>query len=158
MSRFGRLQIVFATLLCLTLAVGAYAVWTEYTRFPPYFRGFGEVTRRGEVAGWAVNAARPDSRVEVQLYVDGRFAARDVALLPRPDVLAAGRAPDANCGYRLALPPLPAGEHEARVYAVQAGGPAELRTLRQLGNVLRFQTGADGRVVDTPGADATPAR
>jgi hypothetical protein len=153
MPRFGRLQIVFAALACLTLAVGAQAVWTEYARFPPHFRGFGEVTRKGEVAGWAVNAARPDSRVEVQLYVDGRFAARDMALLPRPDVLAAGRASDANCGYRLALPPLPAGEHEARVYAaVRADAAGELRTLRQLGNALPFQTGPDGRVVNTTGA------
>ena len=158
MPRFGRLHLAFASLACLTLAVGAHAVWTEYARFPPHFRGFGEVTRRGEVAGWAVNAARPGSRVEVQLYVDGRFAARDVALLPRPDVLAAGRAPDANCGYRLALPPLPAGEHEARVYAAQPDASGELRTLRQLGNALRFQTGADGRVVNPVGADATPAR
>ena len=147
MPRFGRLQLVFAALACLTLAVGAYAVWTEYARFPPHFRGFGEVTRRGEVAGWAVNAARPASRVEVQLYVDGRFAAQSVAALPRPDVLAAGRAADADCGYRFALPPLPAGEHEARVYAAHAEGPGGLRTLRQLGNPLRFMTGPDGRVV-----------
>jgi hypothetical protein len=158
MPRPGRLQIVYAALACLTLAVGAHAVWTEYARFPPHFRGFGEVTRKSEVAGWAVNAARPDSRVEVQLYVDGRFAARDVALLPRPDVLAAGRASDANCGYRLALPPLPAGEHEARVYAVQADAPGELRTLRQLGNALPFQTDPAGHVVNPVGADTPPAR
>ena len=155
MSRFGRLQLVFAALACLTLAVGAHAVWTEYARFPPHFRGFGEVTRKGEVAGWAVNAARPDARVEVQLYVDGRFAAQDVALLPRPDVLAAGRSRDANCGYRFALPPLPAGEHEARVYAVHADAAGELRTLRQLGDTLRFTTAADGRVVNTAGAAPT---
>jgi hypothetical protein len=152
--KFRIAHIAFAALACLTLSVGAYAVWAEYARFPPHFRGFGEVTRRGEVAGWAVNASRPDARVEVQLYVDGRFAARDVALLPRPDVLAAGRAPDANCGYRLPLPPLPAGEHEARVYAVHADGP-ELRTLRQLGNPLPFTTGADGRAVN---AAAAPLR
>ena len=158
MPRPGRLQFVFAALACLTLAVGAHAVWTEYARFPPQFRGFGEVTPRGEVAGWAVNAARPAARVEVQLYVDGRFAGRDVALLPRPDVLAAGRASDANCGYRLALPPLPAGEHEARVYALQPDAAGELRTLRQLGNALRFQTGADGRVVNPSGSGAPPAR
>lgn len=147
MSRFGRLQLVFAALACLTFAVGAHAVWTEYARFPPHFRGFGEVTRRGEVAGWAVNAARPAARVEVHLYVDGRFSARGVATLPRPDVVAAGRAADADCGYRFALPPLPAGEHEARVYAAHADASGELRTLRELGNTLRFTTGADGRVV-----------
>lgn len=148
MSRFGRLQILFAALACLTLAVGAYAVWTEYATFPPYFRGFGEVTRRGEVAGWAVNASDSSARVQVQLYVDGRFVAHGTASLPRPDVVAAGRASDADCGYAFALPSLPPGEHEARVYALHSArfrlGP---HTLRQLGNPLRFETGADGRVL-----------
>jgi hypothetical protein len=152
MSRFGRLQIVFAALACLTLTVGAYAVWTEYTTFPPHFRGFGEVTRRGEVAGWAVNASDSSARVEVQLYVDGRFVARGTASLPRPDVVAAGRAVDESCGYSFTLPPLPAGEHEARVYALH---PARSRigphTLSQLGHALRFTTDADGRII-------TPAR
>ena len=150
MSRFRTLQIVFAALAGLTLAVGAYAVWAEYASFPPHFRGFGEVTRRGEVAGWAVNAASPAARVEVELYVDGRFAAHAVASLPRPDVVAAGRAADPNCGYSLQLPPLAAGAHEARVYALHAPGPAELRTLKQLGNTLHFNTGSDGRVESPP--------
>lgn len=156
MPRPARLQVVFAALACLTLAAGAHAVWTEYAHFPPHFRGFGEVTRRGEVAGWAVDAARPDARVEVQLYVDGRFAAHGLASLPRPDVLAAGRAADEQCGYSFALPPLAAGEHEARVYALHAPGPSGLRTLRQLGHTLRFTTGDDGRVVNPAGAG--PAR
>lgn len=146
MRRFGRLQLAYAALACATLAVGAHAVWREYAHFPPRFRGFGEVTRRGEVAGWAVDSARPGRRLEVQLYVDGRFAAYGVASLPRPDVVAAGRSADENCGYRFALPPLAAGEHEARVYAMHAAGQGDLRTLRQLGNTLRFNTDAEGRL------------
>jgi hypothetical protein len=146
MSRFGRLQILFAALVCLTLAAGAYAVWTEYRNFPPHFRGFGEVTPRGEVAGWAVDASRPAARVEVQLYVDGRFVAHAEATLPRPDVVAAGRAEDPGCGYSFALPRLAPGEHEARVYALHAPGPRSLRTLKQLGDSLRFTAGGDGRV------------
>jgi len=147
MKSFGRLQILFAALACLTLAVGTYAVWREYAAFPPRLRGFGEVTRRGEVAGWAVDPARPGARVEVQLYVDGRFVAHGVASLPRPDVLATGRAPDENCGYRFQLPPLAAGEHEARVYALHTPGAGDLRALKQLGNAIRFTMGADGRVI-----------
>jgi hypothetical protein len=147
MSRFGRLQIAFAALACLTLSAGAYAVWTEYATFPPHFRGFGEVTQRGEVAGWAVDGSRPAARVEVQLYVDGRFVAHGVASLPRPDVVAAGRAADERCGYSFALPALPAGAHEARVYALHApGSGGGLRTLTQLGHPLHFETAADGRV------------
>ncbi|HEX8119242.1 MAG TPA: hypothetical protein VF521_18330 [Pyrinomonadaceae bacterium] len=139
------MSLVFAALTFVTLAAGAYAVWVEYTSFPPHFRGFGEVTRAGEVAGWAVDASRPGARVEVELYVDGRFVAHGAAALPRPDVVAAGRASDPDCGYRFPLPPLPAGAHEARVYALHAPG-AERRTLKQLGDPLRFATGADGRV------------
>lgn len=143
----SKLQLLFAALVCLTLAAGAWVVWVEYSSFPPHFRGFGEVTRRGEVAGWAVDASRPGARVEVELYVDGRFVAHGVATLPRPDVVAAGRASDPDCGYRFPLPPLAAGTHEARVYALHAPGPPERRTLKQLGDPLRFDTGADGRVV-----------
>jgi hypothetical protein len=139
-------SLVFAALVCLTLAVGAWTVWVEYSSFPPHFRGFGEVTRKGEVAGWAVDAARPGARIEVELYVDGRFVAHDVATLPRPDVVTAGRASDPDCGYRFPLPTLAEGSHEARVYALHAPGPADRRTLKQLGDPLHFETAADGRV------------
>ncbi len=137
---------VFAALVCVTAAAGAWAVWVEYGSFPPHFRGFGEVTRNGEVAGWAVDASRPGARVEVELYVDGRFVAHGAATLPRPDVVAAGRAADPDCGYRFPLPALAEGPHEARVYALHAPGPADRRTLKQLGDPLRFDTGADGHV------------
>lgn len=141
------MQFVFAALACLTLAAGAYAVWVEYSSFPPHFRGFGEVTRGGEVAGWAVDPTNPGARVEVELYVDGRFVAHGVAALPRPDVVAAGRAAGPDCGYSFPLPALAEGAHEARVYALHApGGAADRRTLKQLGDPLRFHTGADGRV------------
>lgn len=147
MPRFRTMQFVFAALVCVTLAAGAYAVWVEYDAFPPHFRGFGEVTRKGEVAGWAVDVSRPGARVEVELYVDGRFVAHGAATLPRPDVVAAGRATDPACGYRFPLPMLAQGTHEARIYALHApGGGADRRTLKQLGDPLRFDTGADGRV------------
>ena len=60
--------------------------------------------------------------------------------------VAAGRATDPDCGYRFPLPILDAGTHEARVYALHAPGPADRRTLKQLGDPLRFDTSADGRV------------
>lgn len=121
-------------------------MWVEYSAFPPHYKGFGELTPKGEVAGWAVDGARPGARVEVELYVDGRFVAHGVAELPRPDVLAAGRAQDPDCGYRFALPALAEGAHEARVYALHAHGSASLRTLRQLGDPIRFETDREGRV------------
>ncbi len=54
MTSFRGTQIFLAAVACLTLSVGAYAVWAEYSSFPPRFRGFAEVTRRGEVAGVCV--------------------------------------------------------------------------------------------------------
>jgi len=133
-----RTHLFIAALVCATLAVGALTLGARHTRFPPYFRGFGELTPRGEVAGWAVNAARPSERVEVQLYVDGRFVAHQRAALPRPDVLAAGRSADERCGYVFPLPPLPPGAHEARVYALHTAAGAGRHTLQQLGHALRF--------------------
>ena len=146
--RFGRTQTLLALLAGATVVCGALAVGARTVFFPPRFRGFGEVTADGRVAGWVVDgrgaaAARP---LEVQLYIDGAFAAAAAADLPRPDVLAAGRARDERCGYSFALPALAAGEHEARVYAAHTVGGGAYRTLQQTGAALRFRVGEDGRV------------
>ena len=133
-------HLLLAALVAATLVVGALTLYARHAAYPPHFRGFGELTPRGEVAGWAVNSARPGERVQVQLYVDGRFVAHQLATLPRPDVLAAGRSTDEHCGYLFPLPPLPAGEHEARVYALHAPASSDYRTLQQLGLPLRFKT------------------
>jgi hypothetical protein len=146
--RFRTSHTVFAALACLTLAAGAWAVWAEHGAFPPALRGFGEVTPRGEVAGWAVDSSRPAARVEVELYLDGRFAAHAAATLPRPDVVAAGRADDESCGYRFALSALAPGPHEARVYALHARAAGAAPTLKQLGDTLHFTTDAKGRVIN----------
>src|SRR5215210_2886276 len=54
--------------------VAALALLFYFTTFPPYYRGWGEATQQG-IQGWAVNNASPWDRVEVQLYIDGRFVA-----------------------------------------------------------------------------------
>lgn len=131
-------HLLLAALVLSTLAVGALTLYARHAAYPPHFRGFGEVTPRGEIAGWAVNAARPSERVHVELYIDGRFVAHQPAALPRPDVLAAGRARDERHGFFFATPALTPGEHEARVYAVHMSGEGRRRTLRQIGPALRF--------------------
>ena len=130
-----------------SLLVGAATVVLYLYFFPPHFRGWGEVTARPGVAGWAVNSSSPTSRVEVQLYVDGRFIALSVAELARPDVVAAGWTTDERCGYDFLLPPLPAGEHEARVYAVHEVGGSSYRMLQMLGAPLHFKTDAGGNII-----------
>lgn len=124
------------------LFVGAVAIGFYLTAFMPYFRGALDLANSSHVAGWALNQAAPELRVEVQLYIDGRFAGNRFADLPRPDVVAAGRASDENHGFSFETPPLAEGEHEARVYAVHASGEDARRTLQLVGKPLRFSVTA----------------
>lgn len=134
----GIVEIVFVA----ALAVGFY-----HGAFHPYFRGWSELTAGGSIAGWVVDESSPSRRVEVQLYVDGKFVASRVAELPRPDVLAAGRARDMWNGFDFALPPrLAPGAHEARVYAVHESGAGARRTLQQVGRELGFAVDEGGAV------------
>lgn len=147
MPRFGKTQTALALLFGAAVLCGALAVGARTVFFPPRFRGFGEMSADGRVAGWVVDGREEAPRpVEVQLYIDGAFAAAAVADLPRPDVSAAGEARDERCGYSFALPSLAAGEHEARVYAAHTVGGGAYRTLQQTGAALRFRVGEDGRV------------
>jgi hypothetical protein len=120
------------------LFVGALAVGFYLTTFNPFFRGALDEATPQHVYGWAVDEASPARRVEVQLYIDGTFAAAATANLPRPDVLAAGRAEDELHGFGFTTPALNAGEHEARVYAVFAGKDDSRRTLHQIGFERKF--------------------
>jgi hypothetical protein len=120
------------------LFVGALAVTFYLTAFTPFFRGSLDHADARHVAGWVVNQARPQSHVEVQLYIDGRFAGNGTANLSRPDVKAAGRAEDENHGFTFDLPALPAGPHEARVYAVHVSGEGQRRTLQLVDKPLVF--------------------
>ena len=120
-----------------TLLIGALAVATFITVFPPHFHGWGEVTDNA-VAGWAVNNAEPYQRVSVQLFINGQFVAATIADASRPDVSAAGWARDQWHGFMFTLPPLSPGRHEARVYAVHDSGKGKRKSLQLLGDPLGF--------------------
>ena len=122
---------IIETLFVATLAV---VVWTN--AFPPTFHGWGEAIDSQAIAGWAVNNASPWERVEVQLFIDGKLYASQVAQLSRPDVLAAGWAKDEWHGYNFVLTELAPGNHEARVYALHHSG--KRLTLQLLGDPIRF--------------------
>lgn len=134
-------QLLIAKSVIEALFVAFVAVVFYYTAFSPHFRGWSDVADARQVAGWAVNEIAPDAPVEVQVYIDGRFVADELATRPRPDVLAAGRSTTELCGFQLDTPPLAAGEHEARVYAVHASEGGARRTLQQIGLPLRFLVG-----------------
>jgi hypothetical protein len=128
-----------------TLLVGALAVVTFIAVLPPYFHGWGEVTETG-ISGWAVNNASPWERVEVQLFIDGKFAAAGVANESRPDVLAAGWARDEWHGYNFPVA-LPGGRsYEARVYALH-GNNRLRKSLQQLGDPIVFIVNEDGKMI-----------
>lgn len=120
------------------LFVGALAVAFYLMAFNPFFRGALDEATAQHVYGWAVDDSSPATNVEVQLYIDGRFAAATTANLARPDVLAAGRALDERHGFSFDTPSLSPGEHDARVYAVYAGRNESRRTLQQIGLTRQF--------------------
>jgi hypothetical protein len=132
-------HLLIAKSIAEALIVGALAVGFFYLAFNPYFRGSLDYADSRIVSGWAVDDARPSSRVEVQLYVDGRFVASGFADQPRPDVLAARRAPDEHHGFVFRTPTTGSGEHEARVYAVHESGGGARRTLQLVGRPLQFR-------------------
>jgi hypothetical protein len=111
--------------------------------FPPYFHGWGEVSR-GLISGWVVDHSAPWSRVEAQLFVDGKFVAAGAANQSRPDVLNSGWTRDEWHGYSFTLPTLPAGWHEARVYALHASGGGARQSLQLVGDPIRFRVDEHG--------------
>jgi uncharacterized membrane protein len=123
--------------------VGTIAVVVYLNAFPPTFHGWGEAVVQDRcISGWVVNDADPWQRVEVQLFVDGKFAGTQRAQLSRPDVAAAGWSKDEWHGYRFVLSDLTPGVHEARVYAVHASGARY--TLQLLGDPITFEVSEAG--------------
>jgi hypothetical protein len=119
-----------------TFFVGTLTVVVWTNAFPPTFHGWGEAINSQAIAGWAVNNASPWERVEVQLFIDGKLYASQVAQLSRPDVRAAGWAKDEWHGYNFVLTDLAPGNHEARVYALHRSD--NRMTLQLLGDPIRF--------------------
>ena len=128
-----------------TIFVGALAVVVYTKLFPPTFHGWGEaVVEAKMISGWVVNNAKPEDRVEVQLYIDGKFRNRTGAYDPRPDIVAAGWSKDEWHGYNFAVPGLAAGTHEAQVYAIHSSRNGARYSLQMLGDPIRFEVKADG--------------
>lgn len=121
-------------LLITAVAVGFYFATTN-----PNLRGVLDNADRQTISGWAVNERDPGSRVEVQLFIDDKFAAYAPADQYRPDVHAARRATDDWHGFVFPTPKLAPGDHEARVYAIHGNGVRTRRTLQLIGKPFRFR-------------------
>jgi hypothetical protein len=117
------------------LFVCALAVYTQAVSFRADFDGVLEYADGRIARGWVKYAGVSSSdSVELQLYVDGRFAAAGYSNSP----YAAGAVHGDRLGFVLSFPQLPPGEHEVRVYAVRVSRDGARRTLRQIGGPLRF--------------------
>jgi hypothetical protein len=142
-SKLGHLLIAKSmaeALLITAVSVGFYFVTTN-----PYLRGVLDYADGHTIAGWAVDGAQPAARVEVQLYIDGIFIADRAAAEFRPDVREGKRAKDDWHGFVFNVPPIPPGEHEARVYGVHTSGAGARRTLQLIGKPLRFRVSDSGK-------------
>jgi hypothetical protein len=127
-----------------TLLVVGLAVFFFLDAFPR-FHGWGEATPEA-IAGWVVSNRAPWHRVEVQLFVDGQFAGCAVANQSRTDVAAAGWSKDEWHGYTFPISSVPAGAHEARVYALHESGQGARKTLQLVGDPIHFVVSQDGKL------------
>ncbi len=138
-TRRARLtKLLLAKLTIDLLFVAALAVYTHAVAFRPFYSGSLDYADSKSVRGWVVDRSEPGAAVEVQLYIDGRFAASALADEPRPDVSEKGFAEDERHGFVFRPGAVQPGEHEARVYAVHASRGDTRRTLQQIGGALRF--------------------
>jgi len=133
-------NLLLAKSILETIFVGTLAVVVYIKAFPPTFHGWGEaVVAEKAIYGWVVNNARPNERVEVEVYVDGSYSGRDLAGGPRPDIVVAGWSKDPYHGYAVWISKLPPGMHEARVYAVHRSDDGRKFTLQLIGDPIKFE-------------------
>ena len=92
------------------------------------------------VKGWVVNESDNAAQVEVQLFLDGKFAASSLAG-HTPQVEGGATDSASRKHFTFEIRDVEEGEHEARVYAVKDGGEGK-RTLKIVGEPLRFTAGA----------------
>ena len=135
---------LIAKSLAETILVATLAIVFYLSAFPPTFHGWGEVSPHA-IAGWAVNQADPSERIEVQLFIDGKFVASATANQSRPDVIAAGWAKDEWHGYTFE-PPMLRGPARcvARVYALHSSGHGARQTLQLVGDPIPFDVDDKG--------------
>ena len=139
-SRAKLVHLLISKSIAEALLITAVTVAFYFATTNPSLRGVLDAADKDLVTGWAVDESRPSARVEVQLFVDDRFAAHAIADKYRPDVHEAKRADDDWHGFVFTTPQLPVGNHEARVYAVHSNGAGTRRTLQLIGKPFKFRT------------------
>lgn len=110
-------------LVCVVVTLAAFST------FSPQLRGAIDVADQTQISGWVNDPRLPEMALEVQLFIDGKFIASQLADDRRDDLVSAGVTTRPNHGFNFALEPfkLPAGEHSAQVFAVRdAAGASKI--------------------------------
>jgi hypothetical protein len=135
----GRLVKLIAAKLTLDLLfVCGLAV---YTHAVTYRSGFdGELVHADVhgISGWVLDLEQQGTPVEVQLFLNGRFAAATFATEPVSDDAQVDSARRGRRAFVFQFAQPPEGVYEARVYAVRVGRGGARRTLLQIGVPLSF--------------------
>ena len=136
----GRLVKLIAAKLALDLLfVCGIALYTHAVTFRRGFDGELEHADGLRASGWVVDLEQTGAPVEVQLFLNGRFAAATVAGAPASDGATEGSAGHGRRAFVFQFGQPRYGEFEARVYAVREGRGGARRTLQQLGDPRHFE-------------------
>ncbi len=121
------LQAVIAKSFLELLLVCVVASLAAFTTFSPQLRGAIDVADEIRIAGWVHDPQSPAAALEVQLFIDGKFIATELADEPREDLVRASVTSRANHGFDFKLDSagLIAGEHSVQVYAVRNIGASK---------------------------------
>jgi hypothetical protein len=109
----------------------------SFETLPP-IRGSVEVAPYA-INGWAVNTIEPWARVEVQLFIDQKLAAKVEASNSRPDVVTAGLARDEWHGFHFPITSIAKGLHQARIYGVHESRSGARLTMQAIGAPVYFE-------------------
>ena len=137
----GRLAKLIAAKLALDLLfVCGLALYTHAVTFARGFDGELEQADGLRASGWVVDLEQTGAPLEVQLFLDGSFAAATVAGEPLSDGAPEGPAEDGRRAFVFQFGQPRYGRFEARVYAVREGRGGTRRTLQQIGVARSFQS------------------
>lgn len=111
---------VEVVLVCVVASLAAFST------FSPQLRGAIDVADQTRIAGWVNDPWSPEQSLEVQLFIDGKFVASQLADHTREDLVTAGVTKRPNHGYSFQLQQfnVSSGKHSAQVYAVREAAGA----------------------------------
>lgn len=111
------------------LFVCGLAVYTHAVTYRTGFAGELEHADGLRVSGWVADLEQSNAPVELQLFLNGHFAA---------SFAAGDSAQDGRRDFLFQFEQPRYGDYEARVYAVREGRDGTRRTLQQLGDPRHF--------------------